>query len=59
MEGRDVTLRIYTEAADVPQAEHAMASLKRAMKWDEDVFGALLFNGLSHCCVGYRQKSGP
>ncbi len=39
MEGRDVTLRIYTEAADVPQAAHAMASLKRAMKWDEDTYG--------------------
>ena len=37
--GRDVTLRIYTRAADVDKCEHAMASLKKAMDWDEKVFG--------------------
>jgi len=37
--GRDVTLRIYTIAEDSDKCDHAMDSLKRSMKWDEDVFG--------------------
>lgn len=37
--GRKVTLRIWTPAVDLPKTEHAMYSLKAAMKWDEDVFG--------------------
>ncbi|PSS11393.1 Puromycin-sensitive aminopeptidase [Actinidia chinensis var. chinensis] len=37
--GRNVSLRIWTPAQDLPKTEHAMYSLKAAMKWDEDVFG--------------------
>ncbi|KAJ7952282.1 puromycin-sensitive aminopeptidase [Quillaja saponaria] len=37
--GRKVSLRIWTPPEDVPKTEHAMYSLKKAMKWDEDVFG--------------------
>jgi len=37
--GRDVTLRIYTEAHHIDHCGHAMASLKRAMAWDEQRFG--------------------
>ncbi len=37
--GRDVTLRIYTEAHNIRYCEHAMGSLKRAMLWDEQRFG--------------------
>ncbi|XP_029127383.1 puromycin-sensitive aminopeptidase isoform X2 [Cajanus cajan] len=37
--GRQVSLRIWTPADDVPKTAHAMYSLKAAMKWDEDVFG--------------------
>jgi aminopeptidase N len=37
--GRDVTLRIYTVAEDSDKCAHAMESLKKSMKWDEDVFG--------------------
>ncbi|NWF38087.1 aminopeptidase N [Mariprofundus sp. NF] len=37
--GRDVALRIYTEAHHVDHCDHAMASLKRAMTWDEQRFG--------------------
>lgn len=37
--GREVSLRIWTPAQDLPKTEHAMYSLKAAMKWDEDVFG--------------------
>ena len=38
--GRPVTLRIYAEAKDIEKVDYAMRSLKKAMKWDEDVFGA-------------------
>ena len=37
--GREVTLRIYVEAKDIGYCEHAMASLKHSMRWDEDVYG--------------------
>lgn len=37
--GRVVALRIYTEAHNIAYCEHAMASLKRAMQWDEQRFG--------------------
>jgi len=37
--GREVTLEIYTEAHNVDKCDHAMASLKRAMQWDETRFG--------------------
>ena len=40
MSGRDVTLRIYTQAKNIDRVGWAMESLKRAMKWDEDTFGA-------------------
>jgi len=39
MSGRAVTLRIFTEAHHIHQCGHAMASLKRAMRWDEQRFG--------------------
>ena len=39
LSGRDVTLRIYVEAHNIDKCEHAMASLQRAMKWDEAVYG--------------------
>jgi aminopeptidase N len=37
--GRTVALRIYSDAASIGQCEHAMASLKHAMRWDEEVYG--------------------
>ncbi|HHL19266.1 MAG TPA: aminopeptidase N, partial [Thiothrix sp.] len=39
LSGRDVTLRIYTEAHNIDYCDHAMTSLKRAMAWDEKNFG--------------------
>ena len=39
MSGRDVTLRIFTEAHNIDQCDHAMVSLKKSMKWDEEVYG--------------------
>ena len=37
--GREVTLRIYVEEKDLGKCDHAMDSLKRSMRWDEEVFG--------------------
>jgi len=37
--GREVALRIHVEPGDAPYTAHAMASLKRAMAWDEQRYG--------------------
>ncbi|HSV17417.1 MAG TPA: aminopeptidase N [Casimicrobiaceae bacterium] len=37
--GRTVELRIYSTPRNLPRCGHAMASLKRAMRWDEERFG--------------------
>ncbi|MFY8094828.1 MAG: aminopeptidase N [Niveispirillum sp.] len=37
--GRDVSLRIYVEPGNQDKCSHAMESLSKSMKWDEDVYG--------------------
>ena len=37
--GRRVDLRMYVEQHNRSKTDHAMRSLKQAMKWDEEVFG--------------------
>jgi aminopeptidase N len=37
--GRDVALAIWVRRGDEDKCGHAMASLKKAMRWDEEVFG--------------------
>jgi aminopeptidase N len=37
--GKDVALELYVDKGKKAQGDFALASLKRAMKWDEDVFG--------------------
>ena len=39
MSGRKVDLRIYCDKGNEGKCHHAMSSLKKAMKWDEEVFG--------------------
>lgn len=39
MSGRDVKLRIFTEKHNIDKVDFAMDSLKRSMKWDEEVYG--------------------
>ena len=39
MSGKDVTLRIYAAKGKEKRLYHAMESLKRAFKWDEEAFG--------------------
>jgi len=39
MSGREVALRIFVEPGKEDRCAYAMDSLKRAMRWDEEVFG--------------------
>ncbi|WP_338242219.1 aminopeptidase N [Aurantiacibacter hainanensis] len=39
MNGREVTLNIYVREGDLDRTGHAMESLKKSMKWDEETFG--------------------
>lgn len=37
--GRRVALKLYADPAAIDQCAHAMDSLKRSMRWDEDTYG--------------------
>ena len=39
MSGREVALELWVEAQNLEKTDWAMASLKRAMKWDEEAYG--------------------
>ena len=39
MSGREVDLYVYVRPGDENQCAHAMESLKKSMKWDEEVYG--------------------
>ena len=39
LSGNEVELRIYVEPKDLDKCDHAMTSLKNAMRWDEQVYG--------------------
>ncbi len=39
MNGREVQLAIYVREGDLDRTGHAMESLKKSMKWDEETFG--------------------
>ncbi|MFP3343045.1 aminopeptidase N [Halomonas sp. SIMBA_159] len=39
MSGRHVTLQLWVEQENLDKTDHAMASLKRAMTWDEETYG--------------------
>lgn len=37
--GREIALQIFVETKDLDKCDHAMQSLKNAMRWDEEVYG--------------------
>ena len=39
MSGRRVSLQLFTEAENIHKCDHALRSLKQAMKWDEETYG--------------------
>ena len=64
MSGRDITLQIFVEAHDVDKCDHAMQSLKRAMRWDEEVYGReydldlYMVVAVSHFNMGAMENKG-
>jgi aminopeptidase N len=61
---RKVDLRIYVEHGNAHRTDHAMKSLKRAMKWDEDVYGLsydldiFMIVAVSHFNMGAMENKG-
>ncbi|PAV26502.1 aminopeptidase N [Tamilnaduibacter salinus] len=37
--GREIDLRMYVEPRNAEKCDHALVSLKKAMRWDEEVYG--------------------
>ncbi|MEN8721903.1 MAG: aminopeptidase N [Alphaproteobacteria bacterium] len=62
MEGRNVTMRLYTEKGKSARATYALDALKRSMIWDEEVYGRAydldLFNivAVSHFNMGAMEN---
>jgi aminopeptidase N len=62
--GRKIDLRIYVEARDIDKVDHAMESLKRSMRWDEEVFGReydldiFMIVAVSHFNMGAMENKG-
>ena len=62
--GRQVALRIYAEQRDLDKLGHAMDSLKRAMRWDEETYGReydldiYMIVAVSHFNMGAMENKG-
>jgi len=62
--GREVPLRIYVEPENLDKCDHAMRSLKHAMRWDEERYGREydldVFNivAVSHFNMGAMENKG-
>ncbi|MCC2636524.1 MAG: pepN [Moraxellaceae bacterium] len=62
--GRKVDLRIYVEERDIEKVDHAMDSLKRSMRWDEEVYGReydldiYMIVAVSHFNMGAMENKG-
>lgn len=64
MSGRTVDLQIYVEPHDLEKCGHAMDSLKRSMRWDEEVYGReydldiYMIVAVSHFNMGAMENKG-
>ena len=62
--GRDIKLQIFVEPHDLEKVDHAMDSLKRAMRWDEEVYGReydldiYMIVAVSHFNMGAMENKG-
>ncbi len=62
--GREVALRLYAEHRDLDKLDHAMASLKNAMRWDEETYGReydldiYMIVAVSHFNMGAMENKG-
>jgi len=62
--GRDISLQIFVEPHDLDKCDHALASLKNAMRWDEQVYGReydldlYMIVAVSHFNMGAMENKG-
>ncbi|WP_333873685.1 aminopeptidase N [Methylobacter sp.] len=62
--GRDIDLQIFVEKHDMDKCDHAMESLKNAMRWDEQVYGReydldlYMIVAVSHFNMGAMENKG-
>lgn len=62
--GRRVNLEIFVEPHDLDKVDHAMDSLQRAMRWDEEVYGReydldiYMIVAVSHFNMGAMENKG-
>jgi len=62
--GRPVGLRIYVEPQNLDKCDHAMRSLKKAMRWDEEHYGReydldlFMIVAVSHFNMGAMENKG-
>ena len=62
--GRDISLQIFVERQDLDKCDHAMQSLKNAMRWDEQVYGReydldlYMIVAVSHFNMGAMENKG-
>ncbi|MBN2887193.1 MAG: aminopeptidase N [Chromatiaceae bacterium] len=62
--GREIALRLYVEPRNLDKCDHAMRSLKQAMRWDEERFGReydldiFMIVAVSHFNMGAMENKG-
>jgi len=62
--GRNIDLQIFVEKHDLDKCDHAMQSLKNAMRWDEQVYGReydldlYMIVAVSHFNMGAMENKG-
>lgn len=62
--GKEVTLQIFVEKHDLDKCDHAMQSLKNAMRWDEENYGReydlnlYMIVAISHFNMGAMENKG-
>ncbi|WP_036251526.1 aminopeptidase N [Methylobacter sp. BBA5.1] len=62
--GRDISLQVFVEAHDLDKCDHALQSLKNAMRWDEEVYGReydldlYMIVAVSHFNMGAMENKG-
>ncbi|MBV1875846.1 MAG: aminopeptidase N [Cycloclasticus sp.] len=62
--GKDISLEVYVEEHDLDKTQHAMQSLKDAMRWDEEAFGReydldlYMIVAVSHFNMGAMENKG-
>lgn len=62
--GRNIKLEVYVEESDLDKTQHAMQSLKNAMRWDEEAFGReydldlYMIVAVSHFNMGAMENKG-